>query len=102
MDKNTTPKPCLLDIVRINSRWAQVMPDLSRIRYLDDGLMESIDFRECELVRQYSAPDVEGVITSGEGEFSDHEIENIHWGSEQVRYPYLKMRVTVFGEYRKP
>jgi hypothetical protein len=99
--KKSRHAPNLLDIVRVNNRWAQVILDGRSIKYLDDNSLERIEWIDYLKVREYRPSSVLFLKFDGHEQFTDSEIENIHWGPEQNEHPYLKQLVKVFAEYVK-
>lgn len=92
-----TPTPHLLDVVKINGRWAQVI-DLKYIKYLDDESVEPITWDEYDYQRGENI-DVGDLMDKKE--INEAEFMNIHWGADQETNPSLRNHVTVFGEYYK-
>ncbi len=92
--------PNMLDIVQIDGKWFQVIISGKVVKSLDSGKEENIDWDLYELVEKINLP-VGAVIKLKKGEFSDKQIQMIRWGPEDVRHPYLKKNVKVFGFFRK-
>ena len=94
-----TSKPSILDVIKINGRWAQMHSE-NLLRFLDDLSWARVDLGGSFVLEKShkSAPVVDlrkqGVY------FSPEELEHIRWGPEQAENPYLKQEVRVFGEYR--
>lgn len=90
--------PSTLDIIRIDGRWGQVFSpqvnaeDKIAIRWLDDlshGSMDKADYHLKTYIKMESR--------DLKDRFSETEFNNIHWEAEAD--PFLKGKVTVFGEY---
>jgi hypothetical protein len=98
-----TPRPNLLDVVKIDGRWAQVLFTGRHIEFLDDGSRTEVNWDDYRLIISFEGKGVRVCdIKEDLGEeLSESEIEKIHWGPEEKEYPYLKTRVSVFGEYIK-
>ncbi len=100
-------KPALLDIVRIDSRWAQVAGNprsdgTMPVRFLDDRSVGTLDFGIHELTKQYRQRMSLGfAIMDYKVELTKGEIANVRWGSEEAEHPELKLEVRVFGEYER-
>ena len=92
-------QPNLLDVIKINGRWAQVILGGDNIRYLDDYSIEVINWEKYQLVINWKGLAVISVKESCH--FSEVELQRIHWGSEQKQHPRLKENVAVFGEFEK-
>lgn len=92
-----TPQPHLLDVVKINGRWAQVI-DLKYVKYLDNENVEEINWDEFNWQRGKNIA-VRDLIDHQE--IDRQQYMTIHWGSEQEERPHLRDFVTVFGEYNK-
>ncbi|MDO8659893.1 MAG: hypothetical protein Q7K54_04835 [Candidatus Parcubacteria bacterium] len=90
------------DIVSINGRWGQVFSasdDIDHpvlIKWLDTMEPEDLDLRKYTLEHKFMPATV---VKNIQDQFSDKEKENIYWGSEQKKHPFLKLQVTVFGKY---
>lgn len=91
------PKPNLLDVVKINGRWAQVVADGRRVNYLSDGTGEDIDWSKFKMTKSWHGLPVYHV--GRESNFTEEEIDHIHWGPEEKDNPRLKTVVSVFGEF---
>ncbi len=101
LERERHVEPSVLDIIKVDGRWAQVYsgPGRTQIGYLDDGSKETVDLSDYELVRH---TDSHVRLQQMQGErFTDEEIARIRWGSEQDEHPDLKYEVHVFGEYAK-
>jgi len=95
--------PRLLDIIRINSRWAQICslaPKRNNIKYLDNNSREDIQWENYKLIWNFRLP-IWHLINAGKATFTTSEIENIRWGPEENALPRLRLEVHVFGEYAK-
>jgi hypothetical protein len=97
------PCPSLLDVIRINGRWAQVGPSLDTINFLDDNnrTMHQIDWNAYKLTRKYKGVKVAMYRRFEPEAMTNTEAENIYWGEEQKENPDLKKLVAVFGEYER-
>jgi hypothetical protein len=100
--------PQAKDIIKIESRWAQVInschpptrESVQYLRYLDNNSLGRLDHRECELKQLYklslgSAMERHGI------RLTPSEMSNVHWGPEEAETPRLKLLVMVFGEYEE-
>ena len=96
-----TPRPHLLDGVKSDGRWAQVIWDGDYIRYLDDEseVPTKINWDDFRLTRDWKEIPVWEVKKSAS--FTQAELERIHWGPEQDQNPQLREEVDVFGEFEK-
>lgn len=97
--KEQTPRPHLLDIVKIDGRWAQVILGGRHIRYLDDESEVSINWDDFLLTKDWKGWPVGDVKKSAS--FTEEELKHIHWGPEQEQHPYLREEVRVFGEFER-
>jgi hypothetical protein len=97
--REPTPRPNLLDVVKIDGRWAQVILSGRDIAYLDDGTSVEINWDNFIVVKEWKGLPVWKVRESTY--FTDKELGHIHWGPEQKQHPHLKEEVRVFGEYIK-
>ena len=99
------PRPNLLDIVKIDGKWAQVMTGGNIIRFLYDLSTETINWDDYQMVQSFKAPSeppyVGGLIDKKIVTFTETEIQNIRWGTEEKDSPELKLQVKVFGEFEK-
>ena len=99
LDNKKTPPPDLLDVVKIDGRWAQYRGgDL--FKFLDDESVEEIELDDLRLAKEYGKASVVSEVKKREN-FTPEELSHIHWGSEQSEYPYLREQVRVFGEYKR-
>jgi|GEM_PF-6393960 len=91
------PEP--LDIIQVDGRWGQVKGNSqpTTIKWLDDNSFENIDLGKYRKIEQFSGITVKKM----RDEFTETELENVWWGSEQEKHPHLKLLVTVFGRYVK-
>jgi hypothetical protein len=93
-------RPKLLDVIRIDSRWAQVIGGGRHIKYLENQTIEEIDWRNYKMTRRFNCS--VGLLEAVHGITpSPLEIVNVHWGSEQEEHPELKEDVSAFGEYER-
>ncbi len=94
-------RPHVLDLVKLDGRWAQVIsgPERSQVIYLDDGSGDAVDWGDYELARSLGTH--VRLLQEREKAFSDEELARIRWGSEQDTTPDLINEVSVFGEYKK-
>ncbi len=102
--ESQTPRPSLLDVVKVDGRWAQVVPGLDSIAFLDEKtgdkfqVIHKINWDDYEFERlndRYVSDLME------QSKMTKDEYEKIHWGHEQQEHPEAKGYVVVFGEYRK-
>ena len=96
--KKEVPRPGLLDIVRIDGEWAQVILDGDVVKFLKTGKDIYIDWDKLQLTRRFDLPifalqEVFGLALSPDEE------GRVWWGSEQETTPRLRGLVHVFGEY---
>lgn len=99
-----TRGPELLDIVKIDGRWAQVIGSGDMVKFLSTGVAERIDWGTYQLVKAYKGRAVK-LVEELDGEiFSPDEIVAIHWGADVVD-PAERIRmareVSVFGVFEK-
>jgi hypothetical protein len=104
-----TPEPNLLDVVKIDRRWAQVGPVINYIAFLDEGGFGRANPREinwddynCEKFDKYKCNNSTNVWVSdlvSEDQISPDEYMAIHWGSEELTNPRIRDFVTVFAKY---
>ncbi len=105
--KESEPEPWfeLLDIVKIDGRWAQIVGALREknpgeeqlITYLDDGSPGYVDFQKYELSRLL-ATHVAKILKAGE--LSEDEFKNVRWDSDNIGTK-MSLHVHVFGEFIK-
>lgn len=104
-------RPALLDVIKIDGRWAQVGPVSDMIKFLDDkaeGKTDAhiVNWDEYEfeflfpdkIKIQYQAS-VQDLLNKGM--ISQREYNVVHWGPEQEENPYLRGQVSVSGIYKK-
>jgi len=97
-NKENLKLPSLLDIVKIDGRWAQVRAGGNTVLFLDDGDAQPIDWDDYELDRH----DGRALIYTKESlELEPEEILRIHWGPEEKIKPSLKLECTYFGDFIK-
>jgi hypothetical protein len=96
--KEPTPRPPLLDVVKIDGRWAQVIIGGNHIRYLDDQSEVSVDWNDYNYQPPKPATHVKQLLVTHE--ISAKELMAIHWGPEEKQNPEIKSNVHVFGEYK--
>lgn len=90
--------PNLLDVVKIDGRWAQVVGGGNYVKYLYDATEAGVDWANLRLTKRWDAQ-VYSVRKSEN--FTPEELKNIHWASgEQEKYPHLKEEVRVYGEFK--
>jgi len=94
------PRHTLLDIVKLDGRWAQIVSSI-KVRFLADGSLEDIDWLKYEMVKDHHGQAVNTLIHHSDAKFSEAELQNIYAGPEGKAYPDYKLEVSVFGEYRK-
>ncbi|MCX6785689.1 MAG: hypothetical protein NTZ18_02430 [Candidatus Komeilibacteria bacterium] len=98
-EENPWPKP--LDIVKIDSRWAQVASGDSPktgLQFLDNLETKIIDWDDYLLIEKIDLPIAIFNQIAGE-KIGPAEINNVHWGPEQKQHPELREQVNIFGEY---
>ncbi len=100
-----TPRPNLLDIVKIDDRWAQVKGAGNVITYLDNESYTLINWDEYtyKAFDKYNELGSNNIWVSdiGEDQITYNEYMVIRWGPEQKDNPNLRENVTVFGIYTK-
>jgi len=107
--KEPTPHPNLLDVVKIDNHWAQVLLGGDHIRYLEDGSVEIInwdDYNYKPAEYKYHDNKTHQVIRVGDlaesGQINPEQLLKVHWDGETERKsPNIRNAVTVFGEYTK-
>ncbi len=97
----------MLDIVKIDGRWAQIVGGLTHrgdadgqsVIFLDDKsrTLAYVDFREYKLDRHLDRY-VKNFLATGE--MSPEEFKNVYWDSDNIGTD-LALDVTVFGEFSK-
>ncbi|MEK7528505.1 MAG: hypothetical protein AAB592_01950 [Patescibacteria group bacterium] len=103
-DTAETPRPNLLDVCKIDGRWAQCVIGGDSIQWLDNppNSPERINWNDYQLVRKWRGVSVKLYRQYEPAEISDEQVQKIHFGPEEVRDPdYYKQQVRVFGEYKK-
>ncbi|MGI0100429.1 MAG: hypothetical protein ACREBH_01780 [Candidatus Micrarchaeaceae archaeon] len=103
MPKHHGFAPAMLDLVRIDGRWAQIVTTVDTDKYcsptavyLDKNRsLVGLDKDEYRLSRVYDMDlgHIKG-ISMTPGEFA-----NVHWGDNEKEYPRLKLMVRVFGDF---
>lgn len=90
--------PATLDIIKLDDRWAQTdnFTHAGLIKWLDSGIVETVDPEAYELNELYEVP-----LAELADSFTSSEIENVRWGPEQDAHHNLKQEVRVFGRYVK-
>ena len=98
-----TPRPGLLDVVKIDNRWAQVYGGGNIVKFLDDNSYHPIQWNDYVLLRKWrGAVSVRTYREFKPGDMNDAHVQNIHWAEDQAKNPeYLKSQTHVFGEYKK-
>lgn len=99
-NKTNQERPGILDIVKIDGRWAQVMAGGGIVHFLDTGEMKEIDWNMYQLKEVFNQSAKTVMELFGQN-FRDEEIERIFWGGEEKKYPHLRLVVNVFGEYER-
>ncbi|MFH0828830.1 MAG: hypothetical protein V1907_01475 [Candidatus Kerfeldbacteria bacterium] len=94
-------QPCLLDLVKIDGRWAQVIsgPETSQVLFLDNGSGDTIRWSDYTLARPLHTH--VRLIQERGRVFTDEELSRIRWGSEQKEKPDLVQEISVFGEFTR-
>lgn len=98
LSKEHAPRPALLDIVKLDGRWAQVIVGGGYVNYLSENQVREIEWNEYTFKKRWGLS-VDTLIELGQS-FTQKEVDNIHWGPEEIQHPQLKRQVTVFGEYQ--
>ena len=96
-EKEIILRPNLLDIIKINEHWAQTIGE-DTIKYLNDGSSVIFDWNSVVMTKDWKESSVSNLRLIGQN-FTDEEISNIRWGSEQNEFPHLAEEVSVFGEF---
>ena len=94
-----TPRPNLLDVVKIDGRWAQVKGAGNYVTHLDDNSWVAIKWDDFKLTKDWKGLSV--IVVKGSTDFTEKELKRIHWGPEQEQHPELREAVSVFGEFEK-
>lgn len=111
--KQTPPRPAMLDVVRFDKDWCQVVstpnsPE-SLVMRLESGEAIHVSWSDWELIRRFGRPvrDInDPQIRAMRNIGSDipmiplNVIKKIRWGPEQIDNPRLHGEVTLFGFYR--
>ncbi|MDP1689412.1 MAG: hypothetical protein Q8L47_04800 [bacterium] len=95
-NKESELLPSLLDIVKLDGRWAQVRAGGRSILFLDSGETKQIDWGQYEL-NKYVHQAMHYLPESKE--LTHDELMRIHWGPEQEAKPSLKLQCTYFGDF---
>ena len=98
-----TQRPGLLDVVKIDGRWAQVRYGGNVVQYLDDNAQHQINWNDYSLIRKWESGVSVGLYREFKpGDINDAQLQNTYWGDNETKNPeYLKKQVHVFGEYKK-
>ena len=96
-NKNVDLLPSLLDVVKIDGRWAQVRAGGRSILFLDSGEAKQINWSEYDL-KKYVHQAMHYLPESKE--LTPDELMRIHWGPEQETKPSLKLQCTYFGDFK--
>ena len=96
-----TPRPHILDVVKIDGRWAQVTLGGDSVRYLDEDTVSSVFIHWDDYTLMYNWHGLAVGDVHERSPFTDEEIERIVWGPEQKENPNVRLEVEVFGEYKK-
>ena len=96
-EEGQVERPALLDIVKIDGRWAQVGGAGRVVRYLDTNEEARIDWSGYTLEKRVDRA-IRNLDSVGLS-MTEDEKSRIHWGSEQKEHPQLREEVTVFGTY---
>lgn len=102
-EREATWTPELLDVVKIDGRWAQVVGRGDKLTFLSDGTIADVDWSEYVLVKNYKGRAVK-LVEEFDGEsFTDEEISRIHWeaGHAEDEAKKLAQEVSVFGIFEK-
>ncbi len=102
--ESQTQHPSLLDVVKIDGKWAQVIPRLDRIAFLDEKKGEKYNVIHEINWDDYGFKKLDTICVTDlleSGKISDEDFNKVHWGHEQKANPNLRGYVTVFGEYKK-
>ena len=100
----TAEMPGTLDLIIVDSRWAQVVSKMEHrselmVKYLDDESFSWLDMRKYKLERKVGMG-LGLAMEMGKVSMQDKEKAVVRWGKEQERMKDLVDQVTVFGEYR--
>ena len=99
-----TKRPDIMQLAKIDGRWAQVVGGGDHATFLDDGETVEIDWNHYQLIQPIDLS-LETLMKTHEEFFHEElltseEFDRIHYaGSESD--PILKQQVRVSGEYKK-
>lgn len=99
-----TPRPNLLDVVKIDGRWAQVIISGHAVRYLDNKDETKINWDDynCQFFNKYNSTYIWVSDLVEESQITQEEYESVVFGSiSDPPTDTAKMCVTVFGIYTK-
>lgn len=96
-----TGLPDLLDIVKLDGRWAQVKLGGETVTFLDDGTEMDVDWNAYRLARPFHSLAANFLKDQFGEEIPDGELARAHWGPEEKEHPELKGQIRVFGEFVK-
>lgn len=96
--KEQIPNP--FTIVKIESRWAQVLGNNDEIRWLDTGQNEDIDWNQYRLEKKWDSAITVAWMTTFHN-FTHFELSNIYVPDKRPDDKYAASSAKVFGEYRK-
>lgn len=88
----------MLDLVKIDGKWAQVFGAGRFAKFLDTGTTIDVDWNKLVLERKFDTSLANVLKFEGET-ITDDEKAMIHWGGEEKKLPRLREQVTVFGLY---
>lgn len=89
--------PTSYELVSVDKRWGQALYD-NKIRWLDTGKEEDIDWSKYELTRKFGAEAIkENMLIQTLHIFTNFELSNIETDGKNTK----KFYVRVFGEYKK-
>ena len=96
--------PQLLDVVKIDGRWAQVITE-DAVKYLDNQQIEKINWQDYRFqpIKRKDCSECTRVWVNDlleARQISSEEYNNLHWGPEQEKNPNLRDYITVFGEFK--
>jgi len=98
-NEGSTPRPNMLDIVKIDGKWAQVVSS-DKVKYLSDrNSVAEVDWDKYTYQRDFNF--LTAVDLVDRSEISDSEFMVIYWGTEQEKNPDIRRNVTVFGIFTK-
>ena len=102
-----TPRPSLLDVIKIDGRWAQVILGGDTVRYLDDKSETRINWDDynCHFFDKYKKANKTNIWVKDlveENQITKDEYETVVWGSiNESPTEHNKVFVTVFGVYTR-